>query len=42
MARDTVLAHLLKLQHEGRAGRGAAAAPGASAPKEDAWHIIEP
>ena len=31
VARETVLAHLLKLEREGRAGR-----------REDAWHIIEP
>jgi len=31
VARETVLAHLLKLEREGRAGR-----------HEDAWHIIEP
>jgi glyoxylase-like metal-dependent hydrolase (beta-lactamase superfamily II) len=31
VARDTVLAHLLKLEREGRAGR-----------RGDAWHIIEP
>jgi glyoxylase-like metal-dependent hydrolase (beta-lactamase superfamily II) len=42
MARESVLAHLLKLEREGRAGRAAASAPGASAPKGDAWHIIEP
>jgi glyoxylase-like metal-dependent hydrolase (beta-lactamase superfamily II) len=59
MARESVLAHLLKLEREGRAsrtrgaGRAAASAPGASAsapratadrsaPKEEAWHIIEP
>jgi glyoxylase-like metal-dependent hydrolase (beta-lactamase superfamily II) len=42
MARESVLAHLLKLEREGRAGRAAAFAPGATAPKEDAWHIIDP
>jgi hypothetical protein len=48
MARESVLAHLLKLEREGRARRGAASAPSASAPKHDAaraehaWHIIEP
>jgi glyoxylase-like metal-dependent hydrolase (beta-lactamase superfamily II) len=54
MARESVLAHLLKLEREGRARRSAASAPGASAPKGDAahpldaareehaWHIIEP
>ena len=31
MARESVLAHLLKLEREGRARRA-----------EDAWHIIEP
>jgi len=31
MARESVLAHLLKLEHEGRARRSG-----------DAWHIIEP
>jgi glyoxylase-like metal-dependent hydrolase (beta-lactamase superfamily II) len=31
MARESVLAHLLKLEREGRAGRSAASAPGASA-----------
>ena len=31
IARESVLAHLLKLQREGRAGR-----------REEAWHIIEP
>jgi glyoxylase-like metal-dependent hydrolase (beta-lactamase superfamily II) len=42
MARESVLAHLLKLERDGRAGRAAASAPGASAPKEDVWHIMEP
>jgi hypothetical protein len=48
MARESVVAHLLKLEHEGRARRAAASASGASAPKgdaapeEQAWHIIEP
>jgi glyoxylase-like metal-dependent hydrolase (beta-lactamase superfamily II) len=32
MARESVLAHLLKLEHEGRARRSG----------EAAWHIIEP
>jgi glyoxylase-like metal-dependent hydrolase (beta-lactamase superfamily II) len=41
MARESVLAHLLKLAREGRAGRGVAAS-GATVPTEDAWHIIEP
>ena len=31
MARESVLAHLLKLEREGRAGRA-----------QDAWHIIDP
>jgi glyoxylase-like metal-dependent hydrolase (beta-lactamase superfamily II) len=42
MARESVLAHLQKLEREGRARRAAASAPGASAPTGDAWHIIEP
>ena len=36
MARESVLAHLLKLEREGRARRGAASVPSASAPKHDA------
>jgi hypothetical protein len=31
VARETVLAHLLKLEREGRAGR-----------RDHSWHIIEP
>ena len=48
MARESVLAHLLKLEHEGRARRAGASATDASAPRADAapeeqaWHIIEP
>jgi glyoxylase-like metal-dependent hydrolase (beta-lactamase superfamily II) len=53
MARESVLAHLLKLEREGRARRGDAGTPGApasaqrattdrSACNEDLWHIIEP
>ena len=38
MARESVLAHLLKLEREGLVRRGAASAPSASAPKEDAAH----
>jgi hypothetical protein len=38
MARESVLAHLLKLEHEGRARRVGDAAR----PEEDAWHIIDP
>jgi glyoxylase-like metal-dependent hydrolase (beta-lactamase superfamily II) len=37
MARESVLAHLLKLEREGRARRAGEAAPG-----EQAWHIIDP
>lgn len=37
MARESVLAHLLKLEREGRAGRTSEAAR-----EEHAWHIIEP
>ena len=44
MARESVLAHLLKLEREGRAQRGVASArkEHASTRAEDAWHIIEP
>ena len=53
MARESVLAHLLKLEREGLVRRSSASAPSASAsapratadrsaPKEDLWHIIEP
>jgi glyoxylase-like metal-dependent hydrolase (beta-lactamase superfamily II) len=42
MARESVLAHLLKLEREGLVRRGTASAPSASAPKGDLWHIIEP
>ena len=37
MARESVLAHLLKLEREGRARRSADVAPG-----QQAWNIIEP
>jgi glyoxylase-like metal-dependent hydrolase (beta-lactamase superfamily II) len=39
MARESVLAHLLKLEREGRARRGAPSAPSASAPTPDAARI---
>ena len=53
MARESVLAHLIKLEREGRAARRAASAsdasasaPGAAADRsaatEDAWHMIDP
>ena len=43
MARESVLAHLLKLEREGRAGRaGDAARPADAARLGDAWHIIDP
>ena len=38
MARESVLAHLLKLEREGRA----ADEPYDAARPEDAWHIIDP
>jgi glyoxylase-like metal-dependent hydrolase (beta-lactamase superfamily II) len=38
MARESVLAHLLKLEHEGRVRRVGDAAR----PEDDAWHIIDP
>jgi len=46
MARETVLAHLLKLEREGRVRRAAQSGPGDAAGRSDAggdaWHIIEP
>ncbi len=44
MARESVLAHLLKLEREGRVRRGGDAAreEHASARTEHAWHIIDP
>ncbi|HXH26198.1 MAG TPA: MBL fold metallo-hydrolase [Vicinamibacterales bacterium] len=46
MARETVLAHLLKLEREGRVRRAAESGPGDAAGRSDAgadaWHIIEP
>ena len=43
MARESVLAHLLKLEREGLVRRGEdAARPEDAARKEHAWHIIEP
>ena len=44
MARETVLAHLIKLEREGRVRRIAASAPAAAdrSGEEDAWNIIEP
>lgn len=43
MARESVLAHLLKLEREGRARRaGDAARPQDAARPDDAWHMMEP
>jgi ribonuclease/clavin/mitogillin len=43
MARESVLAHLLKLEGEGRVRRGGDAARREhAAPGEQAWHIIDP
>ena len=43
MARESVLAHLLKLEREGRARRSGDAARAEHAGREEqAWHIIEP
>jgi glyoxylase-like metal-dependent hydrolase (beta-lactamase superfamily II) len=42
MARESVLAHLIKLEHEGRAARRAGSASDRSAPTGEAWHMIDP